>query len=131
MWQGCSESCMEGRDSMAVSDAVYSEEREIVRLVDDSRIDMLSGLRKKLKDMKEQAVRSSIAVMLNELYSHDLDDLKRDISKVILMKEEHVEIKPSERIALLRVLWWVVMTYFDGDSNLAVKMCREICHSQG
>lgn len=131
MWQGCSESCMEGRDSMAVSDAVYSEEREIVRLVDDSRIDMLSGLRKKLKDMKEQAVRSSIAVMLNELYSHDLDDLKRDISKVILMKEEHVEIKPSERIALLRVLWWVVMTYFDGDSSLAVKMCREICHSQG
>ncbi len=116
---------------MAVSDAVYSEEREIVRLVDDSRIDMLSGLRKKLKDMKEQAVRSSIAVMLNELYSHDLDDLKRDISKVILMKEEHVEIKPSERIALLRVLWWVVMTYFDGDSSLAVKMCREICHSQG
>lgn len=131
MWQGCSESCMEWRDSMAVSDAVYSEEREIVRLVDDSRIDMLSGLRKKLKDMKEQAVRSSIAVMLNELYSHDLDDLKRDISKVILMKEEHVEIKPSERIALLRVLWWVVMTYFDGDSSLAVKMCREICHSQG
>lgn len=116
---------------MAISDAVYSEEREIVRLVNDSRIDMLSGLRKKLKDMKEQAVRDSIAVMLSELYSHEVDDLERDITKVVFLREEHVEIKPSERIALLRVLWWVAMVYFEGDSSLAVKMCREICHSQG
>lgn len=81
----------------------------------------------KVKAVQNNAVRRVLALMMGDLYDRDMDSLDRDIAKIVLLdSNEDIRAEPSERVRLLRILWWIIYVYFDGDSVLAVKMSREL-----
>lgn len=81
----------------------------------------------KVKVVQNNAVRRALALMMGDLYDRDMDSLDRDIAKIVLLdSNEDIRAEPSERVRLLRILWWIIYVYFDGDSVLAVEMSREL-----
>lgn len=86
-----------------------------------------NGTKEKLRKIKNNAIRRAIAIMLNDLYDMDTERLSVDIAKVVILDHnEDIRAEPSERIKLLRILWWIVSVYFGGDNELAMGMCREV-----
>lgn len=86
-----------------------------------------NGTKEKLRKIKNNAIRRAIAIMLNDLYDMDTERLSVDIAKVVILDHnEDIRAEPSERIKLLRILWWIVSVYFGGDNELAMRMCREV-----
>lgn len=86
-----------------------------------------NGTKEKLREIKNNAIRRAIAIMLNDLYDMDTERLSVDIAKVVILDHnEDIRAEPSERIKLLRILWWIVSVYFGGDNELAMRMCSEV-----
>lgn len=90
----------------------------------ESGIAMEQALSQKLKEIEREAVKRSIALMLNELYDWEKDSLVVDIGKVALLVNDCVHTKPSERLRLLCIYWWIVDTYFEGNVEQLVEMCK-------
>lgn len=90
----------------------------------ESEIAMKQTLLQKLQDIEREAVKRSIALMLNELYDWEKDSLVVDIGKVALLVDDCVHTKPSERLRLLCIYWWIVDTYFEGNVEQLVEMCK-------
>lgn len=83
--------------------------------------------REKLREIEINAIRRAIGVMLNDLYDMDTEKLSCDITKVVFLDcNEDIRAEPSERLKLLRILWWIVSVYFHGDDGLAMRVCREV-----
>ncbi|MCM1217808.1 MAG: hypothetical protein NC548_25230 [Lachnospiraceae bacterium] len=87
----------------------------------------LQELAKKVKAVRSNAIRRAFAVMMGDLYEFDIDSLEADIAKIALLDADNdVRAEASERVKLLRILWWIISIYFEGDISLAVRTCREI-----
>jgi len=76
----------------------------------------------------EERVQNALAVMMDNLYSHDYDNLKHDLTKIILLDDDR-EPDPKERPELLRVLWWCIKAYFHGDCSLILDECEKAIDS--
>ena len=90
----------------------------------ESGIAMEQALSQKLKEIAREAVKRSIALMLNELYDWEKDSLVVDIGKVALLVNDCVHTKPSGGLRLLCIYWWIVDTYFEGNVEQLVEMCK-------
>lgn len=85
-----------------------------------------------LKAIKNDAVRSAVAVMVCDLYDYDMTTFKRDAARITLADwEEDFRPPPEVRNTLLRSLWWIFGVYFGGDYGELVKKCVETKNNAG
>lgn len=78
-------------------------------------------------DIEHNAVENSIAIMLNELYRGDVESIERDIAKAAMTNtgDDYVA-SVTERIRLLRILWWIFDVYFDGRTDILIHKCKDL-----
>lgn len=82
----------------------------------------------RIMEFHEKKVQDALALMMDNLYSHDYAELKHDLVKIILLDEER-EPAPEERAELLRVLWWCIKVFFHDDCSLILDECEKMIDS--
>lgn len=78
----------------------------------------------RLKRVERQSARNVLSVVMEEVYSHDYKGFSADVAKMAMVGDDDVvQADRAERVHILRILWWIIMVYYEGDASAVQEMC--------
>lgn len=106
----------------------YKDAWELVKITEEHQGDVaLPLVNEKLKEFERSAIMMILAIMLSDLYDHDMVSLERDISKILLADNgKDVIANRQEKSRLLRIFWWLISVYFCAEYSELLTKCKQV-----